>query len=101
MDFGASFWIPFFIIFAAAIIIAVLQRRSRDICLKHFEGRYVIIKLKEGKWIWGTLRVMAKTLVLDYRVPNPNDDGFSDLSYVLYEHQLANIFCMLHPVPKD
>jgi len=97
---GAGFWIPFLLIFAAAILITVLQRRSRDVCLQHFEKCYVLVKLKNGKWIWGYLRVLAKSLVLDYPVPRAGAAGWSDSSYVLYEQQLADLFCILRPIPK-
>ena len=52
MNSGLAFWGPFLVIFGAALVISVVQRYARDICLMKFDDCHVLIQMKDGKWIW-------------------------------------------------
>ena len=99
MSPGLSFWGPFIVIFGAALIISVVQRYARDVCLMKFDGCHVLIQMRDGKWIWGRLEVHSKALEIVYRQPHPTASGDEHLTQVLYEQNIADIMLLLRPEP--
>jgi hypothetical protein len=101
MDSAASVWILVGLIFAAALIVGLLQRHARDHCLKKFRRHYVLIELSDGSWVAGTLEVLAKSAVLSYETPQPGPEGHVELSYALYEENVAAVRLIASPVPRQ
>ena len=54
------------IVFLTAIINAFIRQRSKDKCLKDFEGYQVTLHLKNGKTVWGNLKIYSTDLELIY-----------------------------------
>jgi hypothetical protein len=100
MESSASVWILVGLIFGVALIIGLLQRHARDHCLKKFQSRYVLIQLNDGKWVWGTLEVLAKSLTVSYEDPLPGPEGHLELSYALHEENVATVRLIASPVPR-
>lgn len=99
MNSGLAFWAPFLVIFGAALIISVVQRYARDICLMKFHHCHVLFQMKDGKWIWGKLTVHPKALEITYGEPPRTAAGDEHLTYILYEQNVADIMVMLRPEP--
>jgi hypothetical protein len=95
-----ALWVPLLIIFASALLAAIVKRYTRDICLKAFHKSFVLLKLKDGRWISGDLLVYSNCLELNYRSFQPLGEHYQKLSYVLYEHNLDSIDRILRPSPK-
>jgi len=99
MNSGLAFWAPFLVIFGAALVISVVQRYARDICLMKFDDCHVLIQMKDGKWIWGRLEVHSKALEIIYSQPKRNATGDEHLTRIFYEQNMADIALMLRPEP--
>jgi hypothetical protein len=99
MNSGLAFWAPFLVIFGAALIISVVQRYARDVCLMKFDGCHVLFQMKDGKWIWGALEVHSKALELTYMQPKRTAAGDEHLTHVFYEQNIADITIILRAEP--
>jgi hypothetical protein len=99
MNSGLAFWAPFLVIFGAALIISVVQRYARDTCLMKFHRCYVLLQMKDGKWLWGTLTIHSKALEITYCQPYRTAAGDEHLSHILYEQNIADITLILRPEP--
>lgn len=99
MNSGLAFWMPFIVIFGAALIVSVIQRYARDVCLMKFDDDFVLVQMKDGKWIWGTLEVHSKALVVRYPRPHHGANNEEQLSHILYEQNIADITLILRPEP--
>lgn len=95
-----TLWIPLAVLFITALVTALVKRYSRDSCLKVFDDCFVFIRMKTGKWIWGTLQVYSNALELQYTSKAPFRDHFKK-SYILYEQNLENIDRILRPSPAE
>src|SRR3982074_2532421 len=98
MDIG--FWAPLLLLFAGAVIGAVVRRHAKDECLKVFHQSFVFVRLKDGKWIWGNLVVYANGLELRYKEPAAFGTGYQKLSYVIYDYNMDTIDRIVRPSPK-
>lgn len=99
MNSGLAFWGPFLAIFGTALVVSVVQRYARDICLMKFHKEYVIAQMRNGQWIWGKLEVHSKALEVVYIQPLPNPQGVDYLTHILYEQNMADIVLLLKPEP--
>ncbi len=99
MNSGLAFWAPFLVIFGAALIISVVQRYARDTCLMKFHGHHVLVQMKDGKWIWGSLAVHSKALEITYCQPYRTASGDEHLTQIIYEQNMADIGLLLRPEP--
>lgn len=81
------------IIFFTALLNTFIKQRSRDKCLKDFKDNYVTFKLKNGKAIWGRLKLYSTDVELMYKNAFYDDtDGHYEYSYIMSEAELdANI----------
>ncbi|MEW6158394.1 MAG: hypothetical protein AB1813_13245 [Verrucomicrobiota bacterium] len=96
-----AFWLPLILIFASALVAGIVKRYTKDPCLKRFQGDQVHVRLKDGRWISGCLRVYSNCLEVGLD-PAPNEAApFEKLSYVLYEHNLDSIDRILRPSPAE
>jgi hypothetical protein len=96
-----AFWLPLVLIFASALVAAVVKRYTKDPALKIFHGSFVFLRLKDGRWVSGQLSVYSNCLELHYLKPEPLAGKFEKLSYVLYEHNLDSVDRILRPSPKE
>ncbi|MBD5781268.1 hypothetical protein IEN85_17340 [Pelagicoccus sp. NFK12] len=92
-------WAPIGLLFLTAIIGIVIERHRKDGCLKSFNGDFVFIKMKDGQFIWGKLRVFPSCLELTYDTPQPMGIGRSKASYVFYDKKIAEIERIYRPAP--
>jgi small nuclear ribonucleoprotein (snRNP)-like protein len=99
MSSGLAFWGPFLVIFGAALVISVIQRYARDICLMKFDGCHVLIQMKNGRWVWGTLEVHSKALEIIYSQAERTATGGEMLTEIFYEQNVAEILIVLRPEP--
>jgi len=79
-----------FIIFAAGVA-AFVRKRSRDKCLRDFEKNMVTMEDKNGKTIWGSLRVENTGLEFVYSQKHKDEDGHEEASYILYKYEYPDI----------
>jgi hypothetical protein len=96
----SAIWIPVAILFATALITALIRRHSKDPCLKPLNHSFVFVRLKEGKWIWGELIVYSNALELIYP-KGQSFNAYSKKSYVFYEHNLETIDKVVRPSPAE
>ena len=100
LDLAAGIWemllnnvvgLSILVIFGAALLTAFLRSRATDRCLKDFHRFHVTLERKDGKHIWGTLRVYSSGLELIYREPRQDPSGHIEASYIVYGTQYAEI----------
>ena len=93
-----AFWLPLLLLFASALLGTVLQRRSKDHCLKKFEGCAVIIPSLAGKLMEGTLSVFARGIQIIYPQKVEQEMGLVD-SFVLHPAEIEKIPYVIRPAP--
>lgn len=103
MEFSPTFliWAPIGVLFLSAIVGVVIERHRKDACLKAFDGDFVFIKMKDGQFVWGALRVFPTCLELTYDSPQPMGIGQSKASYVFYDKKMAEIERIYRPAPAE
>jgi hypothetical protein len=99
MSSGLAIWGPFIVIFGAALLVSVVQRYSRDICLLKFDAGHVLVQLKDGQWFWGRLEVHSKALEIVYTRPHRTAAGHELLTRIFYEQNFGDIALVLRPEP--
>lgn len=99
MSSGFAFWAPFLVIFGAALVVSVVQRYARDICLMKLDDDHVLLQMRDGRWFWGELQVHSKALEIVYGRPVRTPSGSEQLTRIFYEPDLANILFILRPEP--
>lgn len=100
MDFTWMLWLPLLLLFLSTVIGAIVKNRSRDDCLKKFQGSFVFIKTEDGRWFWGELNVYATCLELRFRL-EAGHIGPAKRSYVFYEPELQTITSLIRPIPRE
>ena len=90
-----SLTITIIFIILSTLIGAFIKGRMRDKCLLNFQGDLVNIELKDGKVVWGVLRLEATGLELEYKEPYlDKNDNHVETSFVLYKNEYLNIQCI-------
>ncbi len=87
--------IPIIFISLVAFVAALMKRRSRDKCLRDFDGASVTIEDITGKTLWGKMRVEHTGLELTFTTEHETKDGHQKTSYILYKNEFPNIRSML------
>ena len=95
-----EFWIPVLVIFLSAVLGAIVKMRSRDVCLKVFDGCDVFLKMKDGRWLSGQISVYSNSLEIRYRKPPLVGQSFQKISHVLYEENLQQVEKILRLSPR-
>jgi len=91
-----SLTITIIFIVLSTVIGAFVKGRMRDKCLLNFVGDLVNIELKDGKVIWGILRIEATGLELKYKEPYlDKNDNHIETSFVIYKNEYPNIQCIV------
>jgi len=86
-----TFAITIVVILLSTIVVAFFKGRSKDKCLKDFSEDMVTLEGKNGKMIWGKLRVENTGLELVYPTRHKNKNGHVETSYILYKNEYPNI----------
>jgi hypothetical protein len=94
------FWLPVILLFLTTAIAAIVRNRSRDACLKQFNGCFVLVKTDDDHWFWGELCVFSTCLELRFRDGTDAGD-YVKHSYVFYEAEMQAITCLIRPVERD
>jgi hypothetical protein len=89
------------VIFLTSVLATILQRRSRDVCLKKFHQDLVYCQLRNGKWVWGTLHVYSKSLEFVYPATHHDSEGHTEVSYIMFEDVLPQIQLIVRPLPPE
>jgi hypothetical protein len=77
------------------MIAAFIKGRTRDKCLKDFSKNRINLELTSGKTVFGTLRVEATGLELEYDSPHRDEQGHSETSYLLYKNEYPTIQALI------
>ena len=90
-----SLTITIVFIILSTVIGAFIKGRMRDKCLIDFVDDLVNIELKDGKVVWGSLRLEATGLELKYKEHYLNkNNNHIEISFVLYKNEYPNIQCI-------
>ena len=82
-------------IFAGAVTGMVIRYRTRDKCLRTFEGFFAVVEQTDGKTIWGRLALFHNAIELVYPTPHVDADGFhQETSFILYKDQFSSIYAV-------
>jgi hypothetical protein len=95
-----AFWLPVIFLFVAALLGAALKRRSRDACLKKFQGDLVFLRRTDGLWRAGVLRPFASGLELLYDEPRKEASGLVS-SLVLHQVEVDKLTRIARPTPPE
>lgn len=72
---------------AFATILAVVQARKRDKCLKDFQDFHVTLAEKDGDLCWGCADIYATGLEITYVEPVVSQQGHLERSFIFYKEQ--------------
>ena len=90
-----TFGITIIFIFLCAFIGAFIKGRSKDKCLDSFSGYLVTLENKDGKAIWGDLRVENTGLELVYGQKYRDSQGHIESSYILYKNEYSSMRALI------
>jgi len=76
-----------------SVLVLILNRRTRDRCLKDFGGFLTTVQDKNGKRLWGRLVVFTTGLEFCYR-DDYTDGDHIETSSILYKQEFANIWVL-------
>jgi len=82
-------------ILAVSILVMILNRRTKDRCLKDFEGFLATMEDVSGKRLFGRLKVYNTGLEFLYRDNHFDKDGHIETSSILYKQEFNNIWAVL------
>lgn len=78
-------------IILSTVIAAFIRGRKQDKCLKDFDGDMVTLEDKNGKTVWGKLKVETTGLELQYKTPHQDVDQHIESSFILYKFEYGSI----------
>ena len=93
-----AFWLPLIFLFASALIGTVLKRRSKDHCLKKFEGCCVLLPSPSVEIVEGKLNVFAQGIQVIFPEKKRTELGLID-SYVLHPTEIDKMPYVIRPTP--
>jgi len=76
------------VIFVATLIGSALSASSKDRCLKDMDGYHVTVERKDGRIIWGEMRLFSSGAEIEYREDVRDEQQHTETSYVLYNNEL-------------
>ena len=86
----SSFLLTLGIIFLVAMVGSYLNGRRRDPCLKDLDGFHVTVEKKNGRIIWGNVRVFSSGIELEYST-NVQDEAHIETSYLMYKEEYKDV----------
>jgi small nuclear ribonucleoprotein (snRNP)-like protein len=90
-----TFAITIALIILSTIVVAFFRGRSKDKCLMDFSKDMVTLEKRNGKIIWGKLRVENTGLELIYSTRYKNENGHLETSYILYKNEYPDIQALI------
>ncbi|MCU0508678.1 MAG: tetratricopeptide repeat protein [Anaerolineae bacterium] len=87
------------VIFFLSLTAAYLRTKTRDRCLKSWEGFHVTLERTTGKLVWGELRVVSTGMEFIY-TDTVQDERHLESSYLLYASEYADIQAMYRYVAQ-
>jgi len=90
-----TFAITIISIVVFTVIAAFIKGRSKDKCLKSFNGDQVTLEEPSGKTVWGKLRVENTGLELVYKNVYIDKKGHEEKSFMLYKSEYPNIQALI------
>ena len=87
----AAFYITILFIGLSTFVGMIIKKLHRDKCLKDFAGYMVTLEKKDGKDVWGKLRVENTGIELAYPETQTDTDGHLEASYIVYKFEFPNI----------
>jgi len=76
------------VIFVATLIGSALRASSKDRCLDDMSGYHVTIERKDGRIVWGEMRLFSSGAEIRYREDVRDEQQHTETSYVLYNNEL-------------
>lgn len=86
-----TIWLTISIIIVISLLLMIINRRTRDRCLKDFDGFFATMMDMTGKRLWGKLVVYSTGLEFKYRAEHIDDTGHIETSWILYKNEFATI----------
>lgn len=85
------------IIILASVINAFFRQRSRDKCLKDFKDFFITLIMKNGKTVWGKMKLFSSGVELEYKQPYYNEkDSHYEHSYIILHDELESNIQAIH-----
>lgn len=85
-----SFILTLVVILVATLVGSYLRSSRKDRCLRDFDGYHVTIERKNGRIMWGRMRLFPTGLELVYE-SDVQDDEHMETSYLMYKDEYADI----------
>ena len=95
MVLNNTIWITILFILGVSILIMILNRRMRDRCLKDFDSFLSTMLDKNGKRLWGRLKVYTTGLEFSYRDEHIDEEGHIETSSILYKQEFNTLFMIV------
>jgi hypothetical protein len=86
-----ALYVSILVILASSFVGFYAKSRMRDRCMRDFDGFTAMVEDKEGKVVWGTLRVYSSGIELLYLSTHRDIQGHVENSYILYDSDLGNL----------
>lgn len=96
--FDDLFWLTLFVLFASALVGALLRRMRKDRCLRLFDDFHVTLLNKNGTPEWGDVRVSGDGIELVFDVPHTTRYGLVKASHLVTEAELQSGLAMARSV---
>ncbi len=90
-----TIWLTILFILGVSLLLMILNRRTRDRCLKDFDGFLSTMLDKKGKRLWGRLEVHTTGLEFCYRNEYLDKEGHIETSSILYRQEFINLWAII------
>lgn len=92
--FSNTILLTVLIIIGISIFVMILNRRTRDRCLKDFNGFLSTMCDKKGKRLWGRLVVYTSGLEFRYRHEHLDNQGHIETRSILYKQEFNTVWAI-------
>jgi len=79
------------VIFSITLVISYVKSTIRDRCLKDFNKFSVVVLLKNGKSVWGRMKLKSSGFILEYSQPYDNISHFEH-GFIIYRNEFSTFF---------
>jgi len=86
-----ALYVSILVIVLSSLVAFYVRTRTRDRCLRDFDGYFVIMEDRALKVAWGTLRVFSTGIELLYPSAHHDDQGHIETSYIMYAPEMARL----------
>lgn len=102
--FDSILWLTVLVILVATIAGAILRRLRKDKCLKLFDGHHATWLGRDGRLLWGDVRVTSQGIELVYDAPFTTRRGLIKTSHLLFPDEWAGAIALgrtLHGLTEE